>query len=142
MIDNQHMCHLTTGRTASHLDWQYYSVPLLSRFLIIKHLIHAVDSYHIWSGRVYCGHYLCVRDYIAAPIAKLFETALHVSKLKHSGLVLYDVAFDAGLQENLGLASELKAALQNRQLSLYLQPKIHIQFKRGYAAEALMRWIH
>ncbi len=70
------------------------------------------------------------------------ETALHVSKLKHSGVVLYDVAFDAGLQENLSLASELKTALQNRQLSLYLQPKIHIQSKRGYAAEALVRWIH
>lgn len=70
------------------------------------------------------------------------ETALNVSKVKHSGVVLYDAAFDQGIQENLSLASELRAALHNRQLSLYLQPKVNIKTKRAYAAEALVRWIH
>ncbi|WP_020183340.1 EAL domain-containing protein [Methylotenera sp. 1P/1] len=70
------------------------------------------------------------------------ETALHVSKSKHSGVVLYDAAFDLGIQENLSLASELKTAIQGRQLALYLQPKVNLKTKRGYAAEALVRWIH
>lgn len=70
------------------------------------------------------------------------ETALHISKIKRSGVVIYDAAFDLGIQENLSLASELKTALLQRQLSLYLQPKINIKTKRGYAAEALVRWIH
>lgn len=70
------------------------------------------------------------------------ETALHISKIKRSGVVIYDAAFDLGIQENLSLASELKTALQQRQLSLYLQPKINIKTKRGHAAEALVRWIH
>jgi len=67
---------------------------------------------------------------------------LHVSKSKHSGVVLYDAAFDLGIQENLSLASELKTAIQGRQLALYLQPKVNLKTKRGYAAEALVRWIH
>jgi diguanylate cyclase len=70
------------------------------------------------------------------------ETALNVSKLRNVGVVVYEHQFDAGTQENLTMATDLKLAIQNHQLALYLQPKINIQTKQGYAAEALVRWIH
>jgi EAL domain-containing protein (putative c-di-GMP-specific phosphodiesterase class I) len=40
------------------------------------------------------------------------------------------------------LASELREAINNNQLSLYLQPKVDIINKQANMAEALVRWIH
>lgn len=70
------------------------------------------------------------------------ETALNVSKQRKSGVVVYHPQFDAGTQENLTMATDLKSAIQAHQLVLYLQPKINMQTKQGYAAEALVRWMH
>lgn len=70
------------------------------------------------------------------------ETALNLSKLRNSAIVLYHPELDTGTQENLTMATDLKSAIQGHQLALYLQPKINIQTKQGYAAEALVRWIH
>jgi diguanylate cyclase len=70
------------------------------------------------------------------------ETALNVSKQRKSGVVVYHPQFDVGTQENLTMATDLKSAIQAHQLVLYLQPKINMQTKQGYAAEALVRWIH
>lgn len=70
------------------------------------------------------------------------ETALQESKSKRVGLVVYEPALDQDADENLILATELKEAVQNNQLQLYLQPKINIATKQGYAAEALIRWQH
>lgn len=70
------------------------------------------------------------------------ETALAVSKLRNSSIVVYHPQLDKGTQENLTMATDLKSAIQGHQLALYLQPKINIQTKQGYAAEALVRWIH
>lgn len=70
------------------------------------------------------------------------ETALQVSKSKRVGLVVYEPAMDNDADEHLILATELKEAIQNNQLQMYLQPKINIATKHGYAAEALIRWQH
>jgi diguanylate cyclase len=70
------------------------------------------------------------------------ETALQECKLKKLEVTVYDVKLDLGAQNNLTLASELKTAIQNNQLALYLQPKVNVQNKKAYAAEALVRWIH
>jgi diguanylate cyclase (GGDEF)-like protein len=70
------------------------------------------------------------------------ETALNVSKLRNSGIVMYHPNLDSGAQENLTMATDLKLAIKAHQLAFYLQPKINLQTKQGYAAEALVRWIH
>jgi diguanylate cyclase (GGDEF)-like protein len=70
------------------------------------------------------------------------ETALQISKLKKLNSVVYDPSYDLDTENNLTLASELKAAIQNNQLALYLQPKVNIQNQNAYAAEALIRWAH
>jgi diguanylate cyclase (GGDEF)-like protein len=70
------------------------------------------------------------------------ETALATAKKRKISIVEYDQILDVNLQENLMMASELKFAIENSQLSLYLQPKINISTKQAYSTEALVRWIH
>lgn len=70
------------------------------------------------------------------------ETAMQFSKAKKAGVVLYDKQLDVGIHENLTLATELREAIKQHQLVLYLQPKILLQDKQALAAEALVRWKH
>lgn len=44
--------------------------------------------------------------------------------------------------QKLGLAAELRNAIENKELVLYYQPKIDLQNKRIVGAEALVRWMH
>ncbi|HEY9268805.1 MAG TPA: EAL domain-containing protein [Methylotenera sp.] len=70
------------------------------------------------------------------------ENAMHISKLKKSGPVIFRPEFDMSSNVNLTLASELKIAINNNQLRLFIQPKIDIRTRQVSSAEALIRWIH
>lgn len=70
------------------------------------------------------------------------EIAMQVSKLKKSGPIVFDTSFDVGSNVNLTLASELKNAIQNNELMLFIQPKINLQTKVVTSVEALIRWKH
>jgi diguanylate cyclase (GGDEF)-like protein len=50
------------------------------------------------------------------------ENAMHISKLKKSGPVVFRPEFDMSSNVNLTLASELKNAIINNQLKLFIQP--------------------
>jgi diguanylate cyclase len=70
------------------------------------------------------------------------ETALQYAKAKKVAVVVYEKQIDIGTKENLTLASDLREAIKNNQLSLYLQPKVDITSRQATTAEALVRWIH
>ncbi|MGJ8619062.1 MAG: EAL domain-containing protein [Methylophilaceae bacterium] len=70
------------------------------------------------------------------------ETALQVSKVKKSGIVLYDSIFEKEAEANLTLSTELKKAVIENEFLLFLQPKVNISNKAVDAAEALIRWQH
>lgn len=70
------------------------------------------------------------------------ETALQVSKVKKSGIVLYDANFEKEAEANLTLSTELKKAVADNEFLLFLQPKVNIKTKAVDAAEALIRWQH
>jgi len=70
------------------------------------------------------------------------ENAMHISKLKKSGPVIFRPEFDMSSNINLTLASELKFAIDNNQLRVFIQPKINIKTRQVSSAEALIRWIH
>lgn len=70
------------------------------------------------------------------------ENAMHISKLKKSGPVVFRPEFDMSSNVNLTLASELKNAIINNQLQLFIQPKIDIKTRQVSSAEALIRWAH
>lgn len=70
------------------------------------------------------------------------EIAMHVAKLKNIGTVIFENAFDLHSPANLSLASDLKVAIEENQLELYVQPKISFQTGEVTTLEALIRWKH
>lgn len=70
------------------------------------------------------------------------ESALHISKIRKAGPIVYKPEFDISNAENLTLASELKNAIDNNELRIFVQPKIDIKTGKINSAEALIRWVH
>ncbi len=54
----------------------------------------------------------------------------------------YTREMNAGLEEKLALTEGLRKALEEQQLSLAYQPKIHLDSGRMFGVEALLRWQH
>jgi diguanylate cyclase (GGDEF)-like protein len=70
------------------------------------------------------------------------ELAMYAAKAKQCGSLIYHAQLDAGSQESLSLLSELRRAVENDELRLFLQPKIDLQHGHVIGAEALVRWQH
>lgn len=70
------------------------------------------------------------------------EVAMYAAKRKNLGILVYEAKLDFGSAQNLTLLSELRQAIDENQLRLYLQPKIHLGSNRVAGAEALVRWEH
>lgn len=70
------------------------------------------------------------------------EIAMHAAKNKIAGVLFYTPTLDSSSTLTLSLLSDLRHALQNGELRLYLQPKIATASKQVVAAEALIRWHH
>jgi len=70
------------------------------------------------------------------------ELAMYAAKTRQCGSLIYHAQLDAGSQESLSLLTELRHAVENEELRLFLQPKIDLQHGRVIGAEALVRWQH
>jgi len=70
------------------------------------------------------------------------EVAMYAAKARTAGAQVYDPAAEAGGASTLSLLGELRQALEQGELRLYLQPKVHLPSGRAHAAEALVRWQH
>lgn len=70
------------------------------------------------------------------------ETALQESKAKKSPWIVYNTALEIDQSETLTLISDLKEAIQQDQLMLYIQPKVDVKTRRALGGEALIRWVH
>jgi diguanylate cyclase (GGDEF)-like protein len=73
------------------------------------------------------------------------EVAMYTAKRKTSTALVYDPAIDASSARSLSLLSELRRALEQGELRLYLQPKIALTGAHAghlVGAEALVRWQH
>ncbi|MET0336013.1 MAG: EAL domain-containing protein [Rhizobacter sp.] len=70
------------------------------------------------------------------------EVAMYHAKRRSEGPVLYDPAFDAASSQTLTLLSELRHAVDHRELRLFLQPKLALDSGHVVGAEALLRWQH
>ena len=70
------------------------------------------------------------------------EVAMYAAKRNTTVTQLYDAALDSSSTQTLSLLSELRHAVQNHELRLYLQPKISLGTGAVVAAEALVRWQH
>ena len=75
-------------------------------------------------------------------LMKRAELALDEAKKLQFGVVVFHAGLDASSAESLSLLSELRQAVTNDELRLFLQPKIDIRTGQVVAAEALVRWKH
>jgi diguanylate cyclase (GGDEF)-like protein len=70
------------------------------------------------------------------------EIAMYTAKQKTASALVYHPSIDAGSAQTLSLLSELRQAVDNHELRLFLQPKIDLASGRLLGAEALVRWQH
>lgn len=70
------------------------------------------------------------------------EIAMYVAKRKLEGPLRYDPVFDSASTQTLSLLTELRRAVDQGELRLYLQPKVTLADGVTHAAEALVRWEH
>ncbi|MBA3589915.1 EAL domain-containing protein [Methylibium sp.] len=70
------------------------------------------------------------------------EVAMYAAKRRQLGVARYLPAQDGGSEESLSLLSELRTAIEEGQLRLWLQPKVSLASGRVVGAEALVRWQH
>ncbi len=70
------------------------------------------------------------------------EVAMYSAKELATPVVVYNPSIDAGSAQTLTLLSELRQAIANQELRLFLQPKVELATRRITGAEALVRWQH
>jgi diguanylate cyclase (GGDEF)-like protein len=70
------------------------------------------------------------------------EVAMYAAKQQQSGTVTYHPGLDSTSEESLTMLSELRSAVDQEQLRLFLQPKINLRTGEVLGAEALVRWEH
>jgi diguanylate cyclase (GGDEF)-like protein len=78
----------------------------------------------------------------AATLLRHADVAMYVAKRSHSGIELYSKEHDLFSAERLALASEVRRAIEQRELVLHYQPKIDLRTGRADSVEALVRWQH
>lgn len=70
------------------------------------------------------------------------EIAMYAAKQRGAGALPYDPALDASSAQTLSLLTEMRQAVSDHQLRLYLQPKLSLATGLVVGAEALVRWQH
>lgn len=70
------------------------------------------------------------------------EVALHAAKKAALSVAWYNEAQEAARLSHLGLLSDLRVAVADSQLQMWLQPKFSLKTGRAVGAEALVRWQH
>ncbi len=75
-------------------------------------------------------------------LLKYADIAMYQAKQNGAGYSVYDAEHDSYTLQRLSLARELRAAIEENQLTLYYQPKIDILTARINGVEALVRWQH
>jgi diguanylate cyclase (GGDEF)-like protein len=70
------------------------------------------------------------------------ELAMYAAKQQQSGTVTYHPGLDSTSEESLTMLSDLRHAVDDNQMRLYLQPKIDLRTGAVLGGEALVRWQH
>ncbi len=70
------------------------------------------------------------------------EIAMYAAKKRRAGALMYEPTIDASSAQTLSLLTEMRQAVGENQLRLYLQPKLSLGTGAVVGAEALVRWQH
>lgn len=75
-------------------------------------------------------------------LMKNVDIALYHAKLERDRISMYSPKFDVNTVERLRLLSDLRTALDARQLHVVYQPQVDLRNGRTVGVEALVRWRH
>lgn len=75
-------------------------------------------------------------------LMKNVDIALYHAKLERDRISMYSPKFDVNTVEKLRLLSDLRVALDTRQLHVVYQPQVDLRNGRTVGVEALVRWKH
>lgn len=77
-----------------------------------------------------------------ATLLQRADVATQAAKGLVSGVQLFNQALESGSARRLGLAGDLRRALDNDELEVYFQPKVALSDRRLVGLECLARWEH
>jgi diguanylate cyclase (GGDEF)-like protein len=78
----------------------------------------------------------------ATTLLRRADVAMYTAKRLNNGLAVYDDRHDHDSRARLSLMGELRQAVDQGQLRLHYQPKVHLAKPRELHVEALVRWQH
>ncbi len=78
----------------------------------------------------------------ALALIRAADAAMFVAKQSRSGFAVFDAKRMLFQQQHLSLLSELRHAIDNNELRLYVQPKVALAVQQIMHAEVLVRWQH
>lgn len=78
----------------------------------------------------------------ASLIMQRADVAMYAAKRSGGGSAVYAAERDHYSPRRLALMGELRYAIEHNELTLYYQPKIHMESRRVIGVEALVRWKH
>jgi diguanylate cyclase (GGDEF)-like protein len=77
-----------------------------------------------------------------ATLLQRADVATHTAKSMASGVQLFNLSLESRSVRRLGLAGDLRRALDNDELEVYFQPKVSLRDRRLVGVECLARWEH
>jgi diguanylate cyclase (GGDEF)-like protein len=77
-----------------------------------------------------------------AALLQRADLATHAAKAISAGVQLFNPALESRSTRRLGLAGDLRRALDNDELEVYFQPKVSLPDRRLVGVECLARWEH
>ncbi len=79
---------------------------------------------------------------LPADLLRRADVAMYESKRTQQNWVAYDPKYDTSSPRRLRLAGDIKSAIENGELCIYLQPQLTTVGQTLVGAEALIRWNH
>ena len=70
------------------------------------------------------------------------EIAMYAAKQHLGGIMQYDTSMDSSSPQSLSMLTDLRRAVEQGELRVYLQPKVSLSGPPEFSAEALLRWQH
>jgi predicted signal transduction protein with EAL and GGDEF domain len=78
----------------------------------------------------------------SAALLQRAELATRAAKVRHSAVQLFSAGLESRSVRRVGLAGELRRALDADELRVYFQPKVGLRDRRLVGVECLARWDH
>jgi diguanylate cyclase (GGDEF)-like protein len=77
-----------------------------------------------------------------ATLLQRADVATHAAKLTSSAVQLFNVGLESRSARRLGLAGDLRRALDGDEIEVYFQPKVSLRTRQLIGVECLARWEH